>query len=795
MRPRRIRKILSWAVGLIVLGTIWFYLAPVQLGGSATYVVTHGISMEPRFHTGDLAIVRSKSSYHVGEIVAYHNNMLHTIVLHRIVGRAGDRYLFKGDNNDFIDPEHPLASQLIGALWVHIPGAGVRLQSIRSPAVMGGLIFVGILLLTGGAFTERRRRRHGQQRTGGSIAPPSQHLAQHAGSPLVGVLAIGLLALLPFLALGLLAFNRPLTTHRALNIPYKQSGTLSYSADTAPGPAYPDGRVTTGEPLFTNVLRAVGIQFGYQFETATKHALTGKASLSATITSTNGWHRTLALGAPTYFRGNHGLVTGILDLGSLVALINSVEVTTKVHGDYALAITPHVSANGTMDRARLQATFAPEMKFSITEGEVKPEGESPGAQRSTGTGSSSSSETSAPNQFAPSSSGTVTGSQNEPTPLPLGIAQPSVATARAVALGAIALIIGAVLAILALIRPILARRAPLRRDETASILARYGGMIIPVACVTQLPGVAVIDVADMDALARIADHYDRSILHETDASGDAFWVADESGQFRYTVGRPADALEQHIARQHPQDLPVTAVHDVQPVAEAIANGSATGYESAAHTTPAFDAPIDESAAYQPLAYDPAAFQPVAYEPPALEPTYDPATYQPAAYEPALAQPAYEPALVQPAYEPPLVQPIYEPAAYEPAPLQGAVYEPPVYAPAPAPAQAVAYAQAAYDPASLQPAAYDPTPLQPASYAPAAPEPTYDPSAYPPAAYEQSAYDQATHQPAAAEPSAYEPTAYDPAQAITQDWPRVDDARAGGTPAMAAFAPMTGSEWT
>ena len=111
----------SSALGLVVLGCLWFYFAPVPLGGSTTYVVTHGVSMEPRFHTGDLALVHSQSSYHVGEIVAYDNNMLRTVVLHRIIARDGSRYVFKGDNNKFIDPEHPAASQLIGALWLHVP--------------------------------------------------------------------------------------------------------------------------------------------------------------------------------------------------------------------------------------------------------------------------------------------------------------------------------------------------------------------------------------------------------------------------------------------------------------------------------------------------------------------------------------------------------------------------------------------------------------------------------------------------------------------------------------------------
>ena len=523
---------------------MWFYFAPTQLGGSGTYVVTHGISMEPRFHSGDLAIVRSQSSYHVGEIAAYHNHQLHTIVLHRIIGRQGDKYIFKGDNNDFVDPEHPLANQLIGALWIHIPGAGVRLQSIRSPAVMGGLIFVGMLLLTGGAFTQRRRRRHRQQRAGGSIIDPSPQLPQRPGRTAVGVLTIGMLALLPFLALALVAFTHPIATRREVNIPYKQSGKLSYSADRAPGPAYPAGRASTGEPLFTNVLHAADVRFAYRFESATEHGVAGKASLSAQITSTSGWRTTLALGAPTYFRGDHALVTGTLDLGSLVALMQRVETTTKVRGTYAITITPHVNADGSVGHAPLKATFAPEIKFAVVEGEIKPEGpvESSGATRSVG-GSSSGSGSPAPNQFAPSSSGSVTGTQNEPTSMPFGIVRPSDATTRAVALGAIALILGVLLATLALLRAKVGRFAPRQRDQEASILARYRHLIVPVARVWPLPGVPVIDVADMDALARIAEHYDRSILYEVTAEGHAFWVADESGQFRFVLDTPAPAPE------------------------------------------------------------------------------------------------------------------------------------------------------------------------------------------------------------------------------------------------------------
>ncbi len=63
-------------------------------------------------------------------------------------------------------------------------------------------------------------------------------------------------------------------------------------------------------------------------------------------------------------------------------------------------------------------------------------------------------------------------------------------------------------------------------------------MIVPVATVWQQPGVPLIDVEDIDSLARIAAHYERSILHERAEYGDAFWVCDESGQFRYAVLDP-----------------------------------------------------------------------------------------------------------------------------------------------------------------------------------------------------------------------------------------------------------------
>src|SRR6185312_7416744 len=101
----RRRRIAALVVVLGALAAGWFFLAPTGIGGDTTYVVTDGISMHPRIHTGDLALVRPASSYHVGDIVAYRNPQLHVVVLHRIhsISPSG-RYRFKGDNNSWIDP-------------------------------------------------------------------------------------------------------------------------------------------------------------------------------------------------------------------------------------------------------------------------------------------------------------------------------------------------------------------------------------------------------------------------------------------------------------------------------------------------------------------------------------------------------------------------------------------------------------------------------------------------------------------------------------------------------------------
>ncbi|MBV9369005.1 MAG: S24 family peptidase, partial [Frankiales bacterium] len=60
-----------WAALLPVIAAVAL-IWPMCWGGQLGYVTTRGISMEPKFHTGDLAVVHPQRDYRVGEITAYH---------------------------------------------------------------------------------------------------------------------------------------------------------------------------------------------------------------------------------------------------------------------------------------------------------------------------------------------------------------------------------------------------------------------------------------------------------------------------------------------------------------------------------------------------------------------------------------------------------------------------------------------------------------------------------------------------------------------------------------------------
>src|SRR6185437_8387081 len=132
-------------LGAVVVTCLWFAL-PQALGGRAGWVLVSGTSMLPHLHTGDLVLVEHRSSYHVGEVVAYRIPKGQVgaghVVIHRIVGgnsRTGWR--MKGDNRTAPDLWYPTNHDVIGKKQLRIPNAWFVLRIFHMPVLLA--LFTG----------------------------------------------------------------------------------------------------------------------------------------------------------------------------------------------------------------------------------------------------------------------------------------------------------------------------------------------------------------------------------------------------------------------------------------------------------------------------------------------------------------------------------------------------------------------------------------------------------------------------------------------------------------------------
>ena len=141
-----LRSAASLLSAVALIGAAWWLVAPPVLGGSTSFVTVDGTSMLPELHRDDLVALRQSGSYEVGDVVAYRSALLQRIVLHRIVAVDEGRYTFKGDNNTFLDPEHPTREQLVGNLAVQIPIAGRVVPFMHVPWIVG--VLAALLVLT-----------------------------------------------------------------------------------------------------------------------------------------------------------------------------------------------------------------------------------------------------------------------------------------------------------------------------------------------------------------------------------------------------------------------------------------------------------------------------------------------------------------------------------------------------------------------------------------------------------------------------------------------------------------------
>jgi len=512
MTRRTATRIASFVVIFAALAVAWAMLAPPELGGSTRYVILDGSSMEPSLRAGDLAVVRSDGRVEKGDVVLYNHTELGAHVLHRVVRDRGGRYVLKGDNNDFLDDVQLTADEIEGQLWFSLPRLGSAIVWARQPLHAGLIVFgLAFIALGGGAALARTRRPSSARGTVPAASSDRRATSRSKGGAAPVVLGVGLAGLAVFGLLAVASLSR--STTRAETVPdaYAHVGTFSYGAPVEESDVYPDGLVDTGESVFLQLVPALDVAFDYRLEAEDAADVRGAVELTAVLSDGAGWVRRIPFGEPTEFAGTAARATGSLDVAALADIVEELRLLTgSGTTTFALGIVAGVDIRGRVADEPVRQTFAPELLLLLDTVSVRPNASA---------GDSTI--------FSSRRGETIT--VRSPSSLSIGRVKLSVENARR--LGLLGLVLAALITI---VGAVLLARTRTSREPAASL---FGDRMITIAGpppATESGSVTAL--ADAESLYRVAEHYDRVVLHWREGRGHVYQVDDGGSLYSYRVG-------------------------------------------------------------------------------------------------------------------------------------------------------------------------------------------------------------------------------------------------------------------
>jgi len=496
------------AIAALVLAAVWLFW-PAQLGGATTYVTTHGVSMEPAFSTGDLAVLRPSGSYEVGDVVAYRSESLDTVVMHRIVAVEGDRFVIQGDNNDWLDQDRPTEDQLLGKLFRQVPQGGKVLDAVASPWSLS-LIVAALLGVFGNSRRGRRptgrhsARRPARHRTAVPRSLPAAFsMPTRAQARQVGI-ASGAVAVLAAVAgAALLALPSTETETRTESV--TQGGRFTYAGAARAGTTYPTGQVSTGDPVYTRLADAVTVSFEHTVSAPDLDAVAGVVRLDLAVTTADGWSATLESSPPAAVQDGTAAASAVLDPARAAALVDrhDTEIGGSA-GSASIVVTPVIDVTGSLGGRSFTAAELAPFTFTMDGVALRP--------------------TADQSAYAPTTSVPVSVDEVVQRSFAvMGIDVP-VGVARVLAIG---VLVAAVL--VAAVAGGISRSAT--GDAADAFAVRNAARILPVAGLT--PGRSVVDVSDAQALRRVAERVDGLVLHHAGPEGQTFAVQDNETTYRF----------------------------------------------------------------------------------------------------------------------------------------------------------------------------------------------------------------------------------------------------------------------
>lgn len=502
-------------IGLLMVG-------PAELGGPARYAIIQGGSMNPLLTDGDLAVVRADGEPAKGEVVLYHDPRLDVDVLHRVVGSTPDgRFILKGDANDYLDDARPTAAELGGTLWFSVPRAGSAVEWLQAPMHAALVVFVLVALaLAGGGGVTRRRSSAGPTLGIAAVGP--------VGAASRAILTGALAAALVFGLLALAAFGRAESSTRAVEEARVHEGTISYFAPVEKSDVYPDGMVNSGETAFLTLVPDLTVVFSYRFAGNDPAGVSGTASISAVVSDGAGWQRRVPVAAQREFDGEDAAVRGTLDVAELSAIVTEMKrLTGSFTTTFSVRLEPRVEVSGSSSGESFDDAFAPEIRFLLDDVSLRVDSPDDGSP-------------------ALSARRAEPGSVQVPASIALGALTFPVAKARQVS------VLGLLLSLAVAVFAAGALATSRVEGEHGRFASRFADRMISIAQPPSVDSARVTDVADLGSLARIAERYDRVIVHWRRGDEHVYLVDDGSTAYGYrTGGRAAQVV--------PSDLEDTLV--------------------------------------------------------------------------------------------------------------------------------------------------------------------------------------------------------------------------------------------
>jgi signal peptidase I len=520
MRLLRTSALFVLTGAFVTVGVLFW---PANLGGHTTYVTTHGTSMIPRFHSGDLAIVQSAATYHVGEIAAYHSATLHTIVLHRIIAVHGGHFTFKGDNNTFTDPDHPSAGLLVGRLVARVPHGGEYRGLLAKPIVL-----FPVLAFVFGGFVfgkEQSRRKRARHRARRPAPATSRSRERRLGQRGLTVLVVGALATSGAVLAAVAVWTTSRTEIMTSSEPYRANATIGYSGKAPRGAVYPDGHLHTGDPLFTRMIKhaTIDLHFNFVTDATTLRSLRGTSEVVADMSSQTGWHRTFVLTPTRAFTGDQLTASATLDLRALQRAEHAFSAETGLSTlDATLLITWNLHVSGAAAATPIRADLAPVLAFQITPVELLPS-QSIDSAGSTG------------NAVGPSVS--KTGS----IPVPV-VRDRTFGFWRLRASGQLMRFLTLVLVVLLAATSAIALALDRRRSTHSvadTLVNRYRYLLVTADAIPVAGRRPVVQVDTMRDLARLAKLHEELIVHALDGERHRFALFTDAVVYAYEVGPAA----------------------------------------------------------------------------------------------------------------------------------------------------------------------------------------------------------------------------------------------------------------